>query len=34
LRIGMRLQQISEVTELSLEQVQALEREIKNPTSN
>jgi predicted transposase/invertase (TIGR01784 family) len=34
LRIGMSLEQISEVTELSLEQVQALEKEIKNPTSN
>jgi hypothetical protein len=30
----MSLEQISEVTELSLEQVQALEKEIKNPTSN
>ncbi|WP_016949826.1 hypothetical protein [Anabaena sp. PCC 7108] len=34
LRIGMSLEQISEVTELSLEQVQALQKEIENPNSN
>lgn len=31
LRIGMSLEQISQVTELSLEQVQVLQQEIQNP---
>ncbi|MBK1989741.1 Rpn family recombination-promoting nuclease/putative transposase [Sphaerospermopsis aphanizomenoides BCCUSP55] len=34
LRIGMSLAQISEVTELSLEQVQTLQKEIENQNSN
>ncbi len=34
LRIGMSLEQISEVPELSLEQVKTLEKEIKNSHSN
>ncbi|MDD1416716.1 hypothetical protein MEN41_19460 [Dolichospermum sp. ST_con] len=34
LRIGMSLEQISEVTELSLEQVQTLQKEMENPNSH
>ncbi len=31
LRIGMSLEQIAQVTELSLEQIQVLQEEIQNP---
>lgn len=34
LRMGMNLEQISEATELSLEQVQALQNEIPQDNSN
>ena len=34
LRIGMSLEQISEVTELSLEQVQTLQKEMENSNSH